>query len=57
MDASEMSTGGGNVSRGGGGGYVSGYALAYLQLPIGGSDRAHNNIQHNRDSDLYMDNK
>ena len=37
--------------------YVAGYVLAYPQPTIGGNNRAHNNIKHNRDSEMDMDNK
>ena len=37
--------------------YVAGSVLAYFQPTIGGNNRAHNNIKHNRDSEKDMDNK
>ena len=55
-DTSDVGTGGGIMSEVGGED-GSGYVLAYNQPPLGGRIKAHNNIQHNRDSEMYTDKK
>ena len=57
-DASDVGNGGGNISEGGGGvEYGAGYLLTYTHTPLGVRNISHNNIKHNRDSDMDMENK
>ena len=54
QDASDVGTGGGILLEGGGEDGAR-YLLAYPQIPLGGSNRAHNNRQYDKDNGMDMD--